>query len=60
MVIVMAVSKGGVPMLDEEASRSFIKQLKESRIQKYSDEERRKTDARIMQILIEKKRSTSN
>lgn len=51
----MPVSKAVVPILENDVARSFLAQLKRSRIQPYSDDERCATEAKITEILKKKR-----
>ncbi len=47
----MVVSMAVVPLLKDETAKSFINTLERSKLQPYSDSQRRKTDKEIEKIL---------
>lgn len=52
----MAVSKAVVPMLTDEVAESFMRTLKDSKLQPYTDEQRRKTDEKIAEVISARKK----
>ena len=52
----MAVSKAVVPMLMDEVAESFMRTLKGSKLQPYTDEQRRKTDEKIAEVISARKK----
>ena len=49
------LSKGIVPLLEDEVAESFIHSLKESKLKAYLQEQKEETDAKIEEIFIERK-----
>ena len=52
----MAVSKAVVPMIMDEVAESFMRTLKGSKLQPYTDEQRRKTDEKIAEVISARKK----
>ena len=52
----MAVSKAVVPMLADEVAESFMRTLKGSKLQPYTEEQRRKTDEKIAEVISARKK----
>lgn len=47
----MAVSKAVVPLLKDEAAKSFVRTLERSKIKSYSEAQRVATNKRVAEIL---------
>lgn len=47
----MAVSKAVVPLLKDDAARSFVRTLEQSRIKSYSEAQRAATNKKVAEIL---------
>lgn len=50
----MAVSLAVVPLLKGEAAKSLMNTLEKAKLKPYKDEQRKKTDERMEQILLER------
>lgn len=58
-IVPLLKDEAAVPLLKDEAAKSFLKKLSDSKLQSYTDAQRKETDKKV-EAIISKRKITNN